>query len=288
MKWINKIIKEPLLQFFIIGALIYLAYGLFNQDIKEQENVIVITNGEIQWLEDNWVKTWNRPPSSDEREGLINQHVRQKVMYKTAMEMGLDKDDMIIERRMVQKLEFLTSDIMAPPEPQAGELEEFFRANQMEYMTPGAITITQIYFDPDKRDERTLSDAEKALVILKQRGEPKSPDTGFGDVIMLQSYFPMISEIELSKLFGGEFANEVFSLKPGSWYGPQLSGYGTHLLYVHELREGTLPAFEEIADVMKVDWEKKKLEELNDLYEEGLLSRYEIIIEGENDNAGFE
>ena len=288
MKWINKIIKEPLLQFFIIGALIYLAYGLFNQDIKEQENVIVITNGEIQWLEDNWLKTRSRPPSADERQGLINQHVRQKEMYRTAMEMGLDKDDMIIERRMVQKLEFLTSDIMSPPEPQAGELEEFFRVTQKEYRTPGAITITQIYFDPDKRGERTLSDAEKALVFLKHRGEPKSPDTGFGDVIMLQSYFPMISEIELSKLFGGEFANEVYSLSPGSWHGPILSGYGTHLLYIHELKESTPPAFEEIADVVKVAWEKQKLKELNDLYEEGLLARYEIIIEGENDNAGFE
>jgi parvulin-like peptidyl-prolyl isomerase len=98
----------------------------------------------------------------------------------------------------------------------------------------------------------------------------------------------MISDVELAKLFGRAFASEVFTLEPGNWYGPLLSGYGTHLLYVHELREGTLPAFEEISDVVKVDWEKKKLEELNDLYEEGLLSRYEIIIEGKNDNAGFE
>jgi hypothetical protein len=288
MKWLNKTIREPLFQFFIIGALIYLAYGLFNQDIKEQENVIVITKGEIQWLEDNWVKTRNRPPSSDERQGLINQHVRQKVMYKTAVEMGLDQDDMIIERRMVQKLEFLTSDIMTTPEPQAGELEKYYRDSQMEYKTSSAITITQIFFDPDKRERRTLTDAENALKILRKRGEPNNRDTGFGDVFMLQSYYSMISDVELAKLFGRAFASEVFTLEPGNWYGPLLSGYGTHLLYVHELREGTLPAFEEISDVVKVDWEKKKLEELNDLYEEGLLSRYEIIIEGKNDNAGFE
>ena len=288
MKWINKLIKEPLLQFFIIGTLIYLTYGLFNQDIREQENVITISKGEIRWLEDNWAKTWNRPPSLEERQGLINQHVRQKVMYKTAVEMGLDKDDMIIERRMVQKLEFLTSDIMTPPEPQVGELEEYYRDSQTEYMTSGAITITQIYFDPDKREERTLADAENALKILKKRGEPQSPDNDFGDVFMLQSFYSMISDVELSKLFGNAFASEVFALEPGSWYGPLLSGYGTHLLYVHDLREGVLPAFEEIADALKVDWEKEKLKELNSLYEEGLLSRYEIIIEGENDNAGFE
>lgn len=278
---VNKIIKEPLLHFFMIGALIYLAYALLNKDTKEQENVIVITNGEIQWLADNWAKTWNRPPSPDEREGLINQHVRQKVMYKTAMEMGLDKDDIIIERRMVQKLEFLTSDILSPPEPQIGELEEFFRATQEEFRTVSTATITQIYFDPDKRGERTKSDAEKALIILKQRGEPKTPDTGFGDVIMLQSYYPMISEVDFAKLFGGEFTDAVFSLSPGSWQGPLLSGYGTHLLYVHELKEGTVPAFEEISDVVKVAWEKQKLQELNDEYEEALLSRYEVIIEDE-------
>lgn len=278
---VKKLIKEPLLHFFLIGALIYLAYGLLNMGTKEQDNIIIISKGEIQWLEDNWGKTWNRPPSPVERKGLINRHVRQKVMYKTAMEMGLDKDDMIIERRMVQKLEFLTSDIMSPPEPKTGELEEFFKANQDEYKTVSYASITQIYFDPDKRGKKSISDAEKALTILKQRGEPKNPDTGFGDVIMLKSYYPLISEIDFAKLFGGEFTNVVFSLKPGSWYGPIFSGYGTHLVYIHEIKEGTLPEFEELFNVVKVAWEKQKLQELNDLYEEGLLARYEVIIEDE-------
>ena len=98
----------------------------------------------------------------------------------------------------------------------------------------------------------------------------------------------MISEIKLAKSFGNEFANEVFSLTAGSWHGPILSGYGAHLLYIHKLQEDAPPAFEEIADVVRVAWEKQKLKELNDLYEEGLLSRYEIIIEGENNNARVE
>lgn len=284
----NKIIREPLFHFFLIGALVYMVYGLVNKDANTQENVIVITNGEIQWLEDNWEKTWNRAPSLEEREGLIKRQVRQKAMYKTAVEMGLDKDDIIIERRMVQKLEFLTSDILTPPNPLDGELEEFYNKNPKQYKTSSAITITQLYFDPDKREDKTLSDAENALVVLKKIGEPENSDNSLGDVFMLPSYFPMISDIELAKSFGNEFASQVFSLEPRSWYGPILSGYGTHLVYIHELKKAALPEFETVADDVKAEWQKKKLKELHDLYEEALIARYEIIIEGEDDTTGAE
>lgn len=284
----TKIIKNPLFHFFIIGTLIYVGYALLNKDTKGQENVIVITSGEIQWLEDNWKKTRNRAPSLEERKGLIKQQVRQKVMYKTAVEMGLDKDDIIIERRMVQKLEFLTSDILTPPNPLDGELKEFYEKNPNQYKTSSAITITQLYFDPDKRENKTLSDAENALIVLKKRGEPGNFDNSLGDVFMLPSYFSEVSDIELAKSFGNEFAEELFSLAPGSWYGPILSGYGTHLVYIHELKEATLLEFEKIAEEVKKEWQKEKLKELNALYEEALIARYEIIIEGENDNAGAE
>lgn len=284
----TKIIKNPLFHFFIIGTVIYIGYALLNKDTNDQENVIVITSGEIQWLEDNWKKTRNRAPSLEERKGLIKQQVRQKVMYKTAVEMGLDKDDIIIERRMVQKLEFLTSDILTPPNPLDGELKEFYEKNPNQYKTSSAITITQLYFDPDKRENKTLSDAENALVLLKKKGEPENSDSNFGDVFMLPSYFSEVSDIELAKSFGNEFAEELFSLEPGSWYGPILSGYGTHLVYIHELKKATLLEFEKVAEDVKKEWQKKKLEELNDLYEEALIARYEIIIEGEDDNAGVE
>ena len=148
MKKIKNILKEPLFHFFLIGLFIYMAYGLFNQNEGKDSNVVVVTSGEIRWLEDSWLKRWNRPPTPEEKKGIINQYVREKVLYKVAVEMGLDRDDVIIRRRMVQKIEFLTSDIITPPTPEDGELEGFYNENLSQYKAPDVITITQVFFDP--------------------------------------------------------------------------------------------------------------------------------------------
>ena len=279
MKTLKNIYSEPLFHFFLIGLLIYLAYGLFNPNKNENSNIVVVSAGEITWLEDNWKKRWNRPPTQEEKKGIIDQLVREKVLYKAAIEMGLDKDDVIIRRRMVQKIEFLTSDIITPPAPKSGELEEFYEENKDHYKSPDVITITQVFFDPDKRGDQTLNDSEEALQTLVFEGEPQNGVTGFGDVFMLQSYYSQRSESDLAKLFGGEFSRSIFELKPGAWYGPVLSGYGTHLVYIHGLERSTPPKFADISDIVKKDWEEKNLIELNELYFETLFSRYEIIIE---------
>jgi hypothetical protein len=254
---------------------------LFNKNKVDNSNVVVITKGEIQWLEDNWLKLWNRPPTPEERKGIINQLVREKVLYKAAVEMGLDKEDVIIRRRMVQKIEFLTSDIIAPPVPEKGDLEGYFKENLTQYKAPDAITITQVFFDPDKRGEKTLVDADKTLALLKRQGEPKGDMKGFGDVFMLQGYYPERSKRELGKLFGSEFASTVFELEPDTWNGPILSGYGTHLVYVHSLNQATPPVFNDVANIVEKDWQEKKVQELNEAYIESLMSRYQIVIEDE-------
>jgi parvulin-like peptidyl-prolyl isomerase len=96
---------------------------------------------------------------------------------------------------------------------------------------------------------------------------------------MLQNYYPERTEVELNKLFGSGFSHKVFTLEAGKWHGPILSGYGTHIVYVHSKSESGVPDFETVADIVKEDWQKEKLEELNEVYLKGLMSRYEIIIE---------
>jgi hypothetical protein len=256
-------------------------YGLFNPNDDENSSVIVVTSGEIQWLETNWQKLWNRPPTPEEKNGIVDQLIREKVLYKAAVEMGLDKDDVIIRRRMAQKIEFLTSDIIAPPVPKEGDLEEYYKENITQYRIPDAITITQAFFDPDKRGEETLDDAAKALALLKRHGEPKGGMKGLGDVFMLQDYYSERSKGELSKLFGSEFASTVFELEPDTWNGPILSGYGTHLVYVHSLNQATPPAFTDVANIVEKDWQEKKVQELNEAYIESLMSRYQIVVEDE-------
>ncbi len=283
MNSIPKLLKEPLVQFLLIGVLIYGAYALFAPKEDSGDDIIFVTQGEIQWLEANWQKRWGRPPTPEEQQGLIDEHVREKVLYRTALDMGLDKEDVIVRRRMVQKIEFLTSDLIAPPDPIEGELEGFYANNQDSYRAPDAITITQVFFDPDKREDQTLDDAKAALGKLQKQGEPIGNDPSVGDPFMLQQYYPERSEMELAKLFGTEFARSVFSLEAGQWHGPVLSGYGTHLVYVHALRQSPTPDFADISERVKEDWEAERLSELHEKYLEGLMSRYKVVIEGQQE-----
>ena len=110
-----KFFREPLVHFLVIGAAIFVLFGLMGQqEAEENERSITITSGEINWLTDAWQKRWNRPPTAEERDGLIQQYLREVILYREAVAMGLDKDDTVIRRRLAQKLEFLSQDLISP------------------------------------------------------------------------------------------------------------------------------------------------------------------------------
>jgi len=69
-----KLLREPLLHFVFIGAVIYALYGAFAEPVVEQtDKTIVVTTGEIDWMQSSWQKRWNRPPTAQEFDALIQQ-----------------------------------------------------------------------------------------------------------------------------------------------------------------------------------------------------------------------
>lgn len=279
------IAKEPLLHFVIIGAAIYLAYDLFGQSEGETElrgeNTIVVTQGELNSLAEIWQQQWKRPPTPREMKGLVDQYVRETVLYREALAMGLDKDDTIVRRRLAQKLEFLCQDLIQPELADDQQLQAWFDKNTGRYQAPDVITLTHVFLDPDRRGEQTLSDARKLKGELADSSQAPDADLVAGDPFMLQRYYPERSEFDLSKLFGREFARSVMELESGQWHGPVLSGYGVHLVYVHDHQQSPSPEYDQVAERVRADWEEEKRSELNDQYVAGLLERYEVVIESD-------
>jgi peptidyl-prolyl cis-trans isomerase C len=279
-----RFLKEPLLHFVLAGAAIYLLFGMFGQSESDEalaeENTIVVTEGEIDWFAEMWQKKWNRPPSDVEMVGLVQDHLRQTVLYREAVAMGLDKDDVIIRRRMAQKLEFLAQDLITPEEPTAEELQAFFVENVDRYQIPPLLTFTHVFLDPDKRGDDTLTDAEKLKAELIAGATVPDEASDLGDRFMLQAYYPERDEADLAKLFGGEFARSIMALEPEKWHGPVLSGYGTHLVYVQARLESPLPTYEQVADRVREDLVTEEREKLNQEYLDSLLARYKVVIEG--------
>ena len=121
-----KILKEPILHFLVIGVLLYITYQSFNNYLNRDQHVIIVTNDEIQMLLQSWEMKWKRPPTAQEREGMINGEVKEMVLYRTAVEMGLDKQDRVTRRRLSQQVELLGAGMIQSPQPSETDLAKYF------------------------------------------------------------------------------------------------------------------------------------------------------------------
>jgi peptidyl-prolyl cis-trans isomerase C len=281
-----KLLHEPLVHFLVIGAALFVIYAYWGQqDGEEQGKSITITTGEIAWLTDAWEKRWTRPPTPEERKGLIDQYLREMILYREAVAMGLDRDDSVIRRRLAQKLEFLSQDLISPQPPTDDELQAYFTEHLDRYQAPDVVTMTHVFIDPDLRGDQTLTDAETIKVKLIALREPPQDAQSYGDSFMLQSYYPERSKAELLKLFGSGFAKSVFDLEPHQWHGPVLSGYGTHLVYVHDHQIPEPPTYAEVEELVRQEWESDKRTELNARFIDSMIARYDVIIEEDSKEA---
>jgi predicted ABC-type ATPase len=277
---LTRLFKEPLLQFLIIGAAIYGAYALFaSPEDDYRDNIILVDSNRIDAMISEWESRWNRPPTRQEIDGLIQAYIKEDVLYRQAVAMGLNEDDPITRRRMAQKLEFLTSDLSQLQQPAEGELEQYFEENQESYREPDVISFIQIFIDPDARGDATLVDAAEILEQVRAAGEPTEETSLLGDRFMLQNYFASATELAIRRQLGSGFAEQVLKLAPGQWHGPVLSGYGVHLVYVYEFVEAPLAEFAKVQDRVLEDWHEVKRDEFNTEFLESLKSRYEIIVD---------
>jgi hypothetical protein len=275
-----KLLREPLLHFMFIGAVIYLLYGVFAEPVpQETDKTIVVTAGEVEWMQASWQKRWNRPPTAKELENQIQQYIKETVLYREALTMGLNKHDQIIRRRLAQKLEFLAKDLVALTTPTDEELQVYFDEHQARYQEPTRYTFTQVFFDPDKRGDTTLDDAEKIKAALIAQGDAIDDPGALGDNFMLQNYYPEKDSVEIQKQFGRGFTESLLKLSPGQWHGPVLSGYGVHLVFVSNISEPPPPQFAEEKAQVEQEWKREKGEALNKQFYTSLRERYTVIIE---------
>ena len=275
-----RLLREPLFHFLILGLLIYGGYAwLHSGAAPDDQESITVGAGELAWLRTSFEKRWKRTPTPAELNGLIDEYVRETVLYREALAMGLDRDDTIVRRRLAQKLEFLVQDLVEVKAPTEEELETYFEAHREEYREPGLVTFSHVFVDPDRRGEQTLQDAAAIREALEKLEDPAQGAKKLGDPFMLQRYYPERNEAEISKLFGGEFAERVGELSEGVWHGPVLSGYGVHLVYVHGKQSFPQPSLAEVRERVLNDRTTAKRRELDDEYVARLREKYDVVIE---------
>jgi parvulin-like peptidyl-prolyl isomerase len=248
--------REPLTHFLLLGALLFAAshYVQPAREVTPSSRQIQLSLDELSQLALLFQSQWRRPPTAHELDRLVENRVQEEILYREALALGLDKDDTIVKRRMVQKMQFLAEDVAGARESTTAELKTWYEQNRASFEQPSRVSFRHLYFSPDRRGGRAWNDAAKALTTLAGQSQDSKLVGGLADPFMFQDYYRDRGPEFLGKEFGPQFAQAVAKLSAGSWQGPIQSGFGWHLVYVDTLIPGRMPPFEEVEPDVKTAW----------------------------------
>ena len=280
-----KLLREPLVHFLLLGLGLFVLFGVVGDADDAPPGRIEISTARVAQLTEIFTRTWQRPPTEQELEGLIEDHIREEVYYREALAMGLDRDDTIVRRRLRQKLEFFTDDLVGAVDPTEEQLEAYLSEHPDAFRVPAELSFRQIYFNRDRRGEQATSDAESLLERLNGAGS-EVDTAGFGDSLRLPGDYERISEIEVDRGFGNGFAAALADLPLGRWSGPVESGYGLHLVLIRERQPGSFPALAEVREVVEREWRNVRRKEAAEAFYRGLRGRYVVSVEAPEEGDG--
>jgi peptidyl-prolyl cis-trans isomerase C len=273
---LSRLARDPLLHFVVLGALLFAAYSWIGpgREAERRHDRIVIDQAQLDHLKNMWRAQWKRDPAPSDVAAIIDRHLRQEVFYRKALEMNLDHNDEIIKRRLAQKMEAVASDLgnlMQPPTEQ--QLRTFFDRRKDLFMLPRAFAFRQVLFLPEEADERSQM---KTVLVSLQQGAPVPSDRQ--NKAALRGDWPLTSAAALDNAFGPGFAKSLQDLPLGTWSGPVRSGYGWHLVLLQEKRDPSLPAFDQVRDVVLKQYEYYAVLEAQDRMYAELLKGYAVSL----------
>jgi hypothetical protein len=209
---------------------------------------------------------------------LIDDYIREEVLYREALAMGLDRDDTIVRRRLRQKLEFLTEETVETVAPSDAELQTFLQQHANAFRVEPRLAFQHVYLSRNRRGDATDTEARELLAQLST-GDAATGPTALGDPFLLPHEFALSSCSEIARLFGDAFATQLQDLEPGRWAGPIASGYGLHLVYVRERVDGRVPALAEVRQAVQREWFAARRKAVNEQFYQRLRAQYTVVVE---------
>jgi hypothetical protein len=275
---LKRVLKEPLLHFLVLGAGLFVAYGMVQKPDSGPDE-IVVTSGDIEHLAAGFTRVWQRPPTPQEMADLVKDRVREEVYCREALALGLDRNDTVIRRRLRQKMEFIADDIAAQAEPADAELTAYLQAHPEPFRIEPRFTFHQVFLNPENHGEHLARDAGRLLETLIQAGDNADAHK-LGDPSFLQNDFVALASSEVARLLGTGFADKLSALSPGQWHGPIESAYGMHLVLISERTAPRLPELAEVREAVRREWDNARRLRSNEEYYQNLLQRYTVTVEG--------
>lgn len=269
----GRLVREPVVHVLVLGALVFLAHRLLAP--PDGGRTIVVTRALRQALRAEHERRTGMAPTPAEEAAALERWLDEEVRYREALRLGLDRGDIIVRRRLVQKMEFLTEGLAPPREPSDADLEALLAADPGRWAVPAQVTVEHVFASRTRHGGAAPAVAAGWRARLADGVDPAS----LGDPFLRGRMFVGHTEAQLAAVFGPAFAAAVFALPVGSWVGPVSSSYGEHLVRVHERAERRPRSLGELRDELRREWLAAERERLDRLAQARLRAGYTVRLE---------
>jgi len=274
--WLKAALKEPLVHFIVLGALIFVGYELVRSGEDHPGDEIVVSDARAASMVQTFIRTWQRPPTENELNRLIDDYIKTEIFVREALALGLDRDDLIIRRRLRQKMEFFFDESAPVSDPTEQELSAFLAQYADQYRTDTRVTFSHVYLDPQRRGAATKADAQRLLKELDTPDPTVDPLTLGDPIMILKPRWEGATQSELVAVFGTTFTNALVQQPPGQWVGPLASAYGEHLVKIDAIEPGMVPELERVRSQVESDWRVRARQARQEAAYQRLLKKYRV------------
>ncbi len=264
--------REPLVHFLLGGTALFLLYGAVAEEPAFSRDRIVVGEERVAGLASTFQRTWLRPPTRTELERLVEDFVDEEILYREALELGLDRDDLVVRRRLRQKMEFLHLDLVDPPRPTDDELSAFLATHADRFREPERLGFRQIFLNPEAKGGDPRRRAKQLLARVR------AEEAVVGDPTQLPAGLEEASAREVAAAFGTGFAADLFAVSGDGWQGPIASSFGLHLVRIEGHTPGWLPPLSEIREQVERELRAERRDRARVRFLETVRSRYEVEI----------
>jgi peptidyl-prolyl cis-trans isomerase C len=271
----RRLLRDPLLHFLLIGAGLFALFAWRGQPEAARERIEVSADEVEALIGALTILQAGRPPSVQDVKQLVEPTIKDEVLYREALKLGLDEDDTQVRRRLIEKMTFLTRDLAGEPAPPSdAQLNAFIDAHAERFVVPARATFEQLFFSADARGGKALADARAAFEALDAGNE----EAVGGDTMLFERRYTDIETSRIRELFGDDFAARLSAIEPGPWHGPIRSEYGWHLVRVLERQEAHELPPAELREKALAAYAAEKRREANEAEYRKLREHYDIVI----------
>lgn len=270
---LRRLLREPLVHFALLGLVVFWLHGRLTP--TDTSRTVRLSAADVEVLRQDHRRRFGTDPTAEEERAIVARYVDDEIAYREALALGLDRGDIIVRRRLLQKMEFLLDGLHPVPEPTDAELEAYLGMHADRYRTPARVALVHVFVSRDRHG----ADANAVALRLREQLLAGADPATLGDPFLRGRALRAQSEQDLTGIFGPAFARAALELPLGEWSQPVTSSYGLHLVHVSERTASEVPALSNIRAAVRQDWSEERRAAARQAALAELHAKYDVRVE---------